>query len=648
MKQKLFSILLLAMSSLLSIHINAADYSWAEIKFSDADIAAAGTLDGKVFTAEGSEFKLTLTDKTSSGKMAIDNNYAYFGTSTDDKVAYTHRLKSGRHSSELNAMTLTMPDNGYLRVAVRSANTTDTMRYLILSQGADTLFNEVVKESSSIVVPIDEESSVRIYPYITILVPKGEVRVGYPVNALNFYSFAFTHGDVMEIQYNQDTTKGCVNGPKYAKQNSTITFAATPNYGYHFTKWSDGVTENPRSFVITKDTTFTAEFAKNEYTIATESFNNEWGTTAGGTTALYLEQVEISAAANYGYHFVRWNDYNTSNSRTITITEDKTYTAIFAKNTYSITKIANSEQGSISGISQAEYLDEVTFTANPKYGYHFTQWSDGVKDNPRLFIITQDTTFTAEFAFDRTGTCGNDLALTWTYEPEEKVLTISGEGAFEQNMQCGAEARTALQKLVFANGVTSIGESAFVNCANLKTLVLSKDVKKIYENAFYNCDNLTAIYNYRPTPTNIYANTFTGVDKFECVLYVPDGSVEMYKSDGSNWKDFYFIETMGAASDEHIVTYIDKYDEIIDSEKIKLHLPEAPIIEGFTFLYWQPVAKNIQDGLTIQAVYEANEPTSAPAIYTNPANPAQKLIRNGNVYILTDDKTYTLTGQAVK
>ena len=378
------------------------------------------------------------------------------------------------------------------------------------------------------------------------------------------------------------------------------------------------------------------------------SNNTEWGTTSGDVYASYLDQVQITAIANYGYHFLSWDDGITSNPRTIIVTGSATYQAIFAKNSYSITKSAKEEQGSISGLSQAEYLDEVTLTANPKYGYHFTQWSDSATDNPRLFIITQDTTFTAEFALDRTGSCGDDLALTWTYEPEEKVLTISGEGAFEQNMECGIEARTALQKIVFADGVTSIGTNAFANCANLKTLVLSKDVKKINENAFYNCDNLSAIYNYRPTPTNIYANTFSGVYKFDCILYVPDGSVEMYKSDGSNWKDFYFIETMGSASDEQTVIYIDKDDEIIDSEKIKLHLPEAPVIEGFTFLYWQPVAKDIQDGLTIQAIYEAVEPTSAPSIYSNPANPAQKLIRNGNVYILTEGKTYTVTGQEIK
>jgi hypothetical protein len=37
----------------------------------------------------------------------------------------------------------------------------------------------------------------------------------------------------------------------------------------------------------------------------------------------------IEAVANQGYRFVQWNDGNTQNPRTITVTQDITYTAIF-------------------------------------------------------------------------------------------------------------------------------------------------------------------------------------------------------------------------------------------------------------------------------------------------------------------------------
>ena len=90
-------------------------------------------------------------------------------------------------------------------------------------------------------------------------------------------------------------------------------------------------------------------------------------------------------------------------------------------------------------------------------------------------------------------------------------------------------------------------------------------------------------------------------------------------------------------------------DSDIFVHNVVLKVPAAPEIEGFTFLGWRPVASFIESNMIeIEAVYEAEEPTSAPEIYTNPANPAQKLIRNGNVYILTGEKIYSITGQEVK
>lgn len=96
------------------------------------------------------------------------------------------------------------------------------------------------------------------------------------------------------------------------------------------------------------------------------------------------------------------------------------------------------------------------------------------------------------------------------------------------------------------------------------------------------------------------------------------------------------------------IVYVDKDSEYLDEQGVTLYLPEAPEIEGFTFIGWQPVAALIENVITIQAIYQADEPASAPAVYANPANPAQKLVRNGNVYILQGEKVYTITGAEVK
>ena len=97
-----------------------------------------------------------------------------------------------------------------------------------------------------------------------------------------------------------------------------------------------------------------------------------------------------------------------------------------------------------------------------------------------------------------------------------------------------------------------------------------------------------------------------------------------------------------------IVNYLDKNDNVIDQDAVMLSLPEAPEFAGFTFLRWEVVAGNLEDGINIQAVYEADVPQNIPAEVVNPSNSAQKLVREGNVYVLKGTNVYTIRGQKVK
>ena len=121
-------------------------------------------------------------------------------------------------------------------------------------------------------------------------------------------------------------------------------------------------------------------------------------------------------------------------------------------------------------------------------------------------------------------------------------------------------------------------------------------------------------------------------------------------------KDFSYItadldvyaQYEAGADKEFEVIFSDQDNNELSTQSVTLRVPLAPEINGFTFLYWQPVAAPISDMITIQAVYESNTPSAAPEVFVNPANPAQKLIRNGQVYILHEDKMYTISGQVVK
>ena len=159
---------------------------WAEIVFTEA-VAADDLVEDASFTVDGSEFALTLHD--SGNKMAIDGNDCRFGTAESYKM-YNFRIKSGgASSSDKNYFTLNIPEAGTLRIAPRTSSNSATDRALIVIQGGDTLYNQIVQESQAIEVQ-EGENTVKVYPYVDVTVAAGEVVVRYTAG-LNFYAFAF-------------------------------------------------------------------------------------------------------------------------------------------------------------------------------------------------------------------------------------------------------------------------------------------------------------------------------------------------------------------------------------------------------------------------------------------------------------------------
>lgn len=341
-----------------------------------------------------------------------------------------------------------------------------------------------------------------------------------------------------------------------------------------------------------------------------------------------------------------------------------------------------------------------TIWATPDDGYHFTQWSDGNTENPRVVTLTQDSIFTAEFAFDKSGTCGENLALIWTYEDENKTLTISGEGALTSNYTFGLEAPNSVERLIISEGVTAIGSNAFANYSTLKHISIAASVKTIYEQAFYNCTGLEEIFSYRSTPAMVYSNSFDGIDKFNCTLHVLSVAVDMYKA-ATGWRDFYYVETIDATEITEPVVNVTiiptestaeitwpivvgslSYEIVItkDNEVVcTLIFNAAGQLTGIAFAPSRNRA-NSQDatgfrftvtGLTSSTQYgysivakDANEQTldtksgsftttgAVPTKIDNFTDDAetspQKVLNNGQIYILRGNKIYTTSGQQVK
>lgn len=188
--------------------------------------------------------------------------------------------------------------------------------------------------------------------------------------------------------------KGKVSGGGEYLLGEEITIKAKADENYHFVKWSDGVTKNPRTLEVTEDLELTANFAADTYDITVKK--TEGGKITGADSYAYGDEVTLRAVPDAGYVFVKWSDGKTKNPRTITVTADKTYSAEFAPAKYTVN--IEVENGTVTGAgSDLAYGDSVTLTATPAAGYKFVKWSDGNTDNPRTVTITEDLALSAVF-----------------------------------------------------------------------------------------------------------------------------------------------------------------------------------------------------------------------------------------------------------
>ena len=187
-----------------------------------------------------------------------------------------------------------------------------------------------------------------------------------------------------------------------------IVVTATPNDEDHrFVKWSDDVTDNPRTIIVEGDLTLEAQFeAIPYYTLTITSDPGGSVNTAGGS---YKEgtSVELEATPSSGFHFRQWKNtetdevYSTESKITVEMTADLSLKAIFSEIKYVNVLVINTVGGTVNTDASDNYEDSsiVPLNATPDTGYEFLRWSDGATENPYDFVVgEEDITIFAIFS----------------------------------------------------------------------------------------------------------------------------------------------------------------------------------------------------------------------------------------------------------
>ncbi len=226
-----------------------------------------------------------------------------------------------------------------------------------------------------------------------------------------------------------DANLGIVSGSGTYPEGVTIEISATPISGAVFTGWDDGNTDNPRSVHVTGNLTFTAIFSMiPTYTITVNTDTPLLGSVYGGGTYPANTVINIGAVPNPGFFFSGWQDGDMNNPRSVTVTEDATFTASFAAEpvqTYTVTVYYDENQGFVIGAGTYSAGSIATLAAIPADNYMFVKWSDETFDNPKEVLVDHDITLAA--FFNGTGVDENGFATINLYpNPANDKIRIEG------------------------------------------------------------------------------------------------------------------------------------------------------------------------------------------------------------------------------
>ena len=100
---------------------------------------------------------------------------------------------------------------------------------------------------------------------------------------------------------------------------------------------------------------------------------------------------------------------------------------------------------------------------------------------------------------------------------------------------------TGLKNVRIGDGVTTFGDWAFSGCSSLDYFAFGSSVETIGKEAFSDCTAMTKLISRSATPPVCDTQALDDINKWECTLLVPDGSLISYQA-ADQWKEFFFMD----------------------------------------------------------------------------------------------------------
>ncbi len=130
----------------------------------------------------------------------------------------------------------------------------------------------------------------------------------------------------------------------------------------------------------------------------------------------------------------------------------------------------------------------------------------------------------------------------------------SGNTKYDSRDNCNAIIETSTNTLVcgckntiIPNSVTYIRDWAFNGCTGLTEVTIPNSVTSIGSGAFGGCTAVTKIISRATTPPVCGPGALNSINKQNCTLEVPQGTLSAYQA-AEQWKEFFFIQESEAST----------------------------------------------------------------------------------------------------
>ena len=313
---------------------------------------STGTTRAIRYYSDSSNLSATSSNST-SGTTLQNNNYIKFTKevpSTDGYLSVSPTSLTGFEATAASAASASQ------NVAVVGANLQSDVT-VTLPNGYEVSSNGSTYASTLTLTPTNGELRQNLYVRLAASLNTGNYTGDMTITSGTTTATVSLNGVVNPgsgTQYTitataNPTAGGTVSGAGTYYENSTCTLTATANTGYTFTSWSDGNTQNPRTFNVSGNASYTANFTLNSYEVTATANPAAGGTISGTGSYDHGTTASLTATANEGYTFTNWTkngvSVSTNATYSFTVTEATALVANFTINSYNVTATANPTEG---------------------------------------------------------------------------------------------------------------------------------------------------------------------------------------------------------------------------------------------------------------------------------------------------------------